>query len=79
MRQRTALQRGSARVIPMDRAGIKPKARIEAGVLVDAEGNGEGVYIETHGRYRMTADQAETFAADLMQFVFELRNGGKLG
>jgi hypothetical protein len=78
MRQRTAFQRGSARVIPMERTGIKPKARIECGVIVDAEGNGTGVYVETHGRMRFTAEQAESFAADVQNFVYECRNGGKL-
>ena len=79
MRQRTAFRRGSADVIPLERAGIKAKSRLECGIETDDEGNGIGVFLETHGRFRMTTEQAETFAADVMQFVFEMRNGGKLG
>ena len=37
------------------------------------------IFLDTSGRYRMTADQAEEVAVSLMDFVHELRNGGRIG
>lgn len=64
--------RTGAKVIALTQP-VKP--RLECGII----GDGEGVYIETTGRFRMTAAQAESHAADVMQFVHELRNGGSMG
>ena len=79
MRKRTADLRGSAKVIPLERAGLTAKPRMEAGHVFDDAGVSVGIYIETHGRIRLTADQAEQHAVDLMQFVHEIRAGGQQG
>ena len=54
---------------------VELKPRLELGI--DAEE--QCVYLAVTGRYRMTADQAEEVAQNLMGFVFELRNGGRIG
>ena len=64
--------RVGAKVIALTQP-VKP--RLECGIIED----GSGIYLETTGRYRMTVAQAESFAADVMQFVHEVRNGGALG
>ena len=70
-RRKLGQNRTTAKVIAM-RQPAKP--RLEVGVIED----GSGIYVETTARYRMTDKQAEELAANLMQFVHELRNGGVL-
>lgn len=67
-------------IIPIDQAGQRRMVRLEMGIH-EARGC---IYIKLSQDGReldigMTADQAEARAGDLMQFVYELRNGGKLG
>lgn len=67
---------GGASVIPMARAQ-KKQVRIEMGV----DEAKECIYIRMSGTdpcVAMTADRAEQLAVDLQQFVFELRNGGRV-
>ena len=68
-----------ADVVPLV-ARIKPQRAIEAGIIED--GSGIMLAIENANQsvvYRMTADQAEAFCVDLMGFIHELRNGGRIG
>ena len=62
---------GGASVIPLERL----HRSLEMGI--DAELG--CIFLDTSGRYRMTADQAEEVAVSLMHFVHELRNGGRIG
>lgn len=63
----------------VDIISLRPpkQSRIELGIACR---NGvDMVYWDVNGEVSwMTADQAEARAGDIMQFVHELRNGGKL-
>lgn len=67
-----------APVIPIARA-IRRPVSLTAGIADSGVDGPAHIYVEIDGkRFRMTADQAESHASDLMQFVYELRNGGQL-
>jgi hypothetical protein len=71
-------EHGGASVIPLARA-IRRLPKLEVGVT--PEGDGMYVHLDEGASkltFRMSADQAEDFVTDVMQFVHELRNGGKL-
>lgn len=75
MRQITR-KHGGASVIPIARAQ-KKQVRIEMGV--DAERG--CIFFRMSGTdptVALTADRAEEMAVDLQNFVYELRNGGKI-
>lgn len=73
MRRITREGKGAS-VLPFKRA-LPPQRSLSCGVLED----GSGIFIECPERFRMTADQAEAFCVDLMGFIHELRNGGRVG
>ena len=68
---------GGASVIPLERAKGAPPLRRSLEMGIDAELG--RIFLDASGRYRMTADQAEEVAVSLMDFVHELRNGGRIG
>ena len=68
--------RGMAKVIEIARK--QREVRTEVGV--DAAKN--CIYIKMSGVdpcVAMTAERAEVFAQSIMEFVYELRNGGQIG
>lgn len=63
-----------------DILSLRPPKQMRVELGIATHDGKDLIYYDINGEVSwMTADQAEARAADMMQFVHELRNGGKLG